>query len=265
MIVIGLGSGRCGTASLAKLLSDQPDAHCFHEMNPSCVRFSGTPRPILNAVEEFQTVLNGGDPSLLTVDLSRPVAAAAYERLCGLSEVRLIGDVAFYYLSYFEAMAAHNANVRFGCLRRERETTVESWLHKTRIPRWRSKRIADRLAAWITRTPFYEETNFWMEHDGSRWQKDEVWDKCFPKYEATSKRVAIGQYWDSYYREAERLAALLEGRFQIFDTEALNSRGGQDRILAFCGVPEAGRFYSEARIHTTGSAEKDAARRSGAS
>ena len=61
MIVIGLGTGRSGTASLAKLLSAQHDAFCFHEMNPSCVRFSGTPRPILNVIDEYQAILDGGD------------------------------------------------------------------------------------------------------------------------------------------------------------------------------------------------------------
>jgi hypothetical protein len=54
MIVIGLGTTRSGTASLAKLLSSQHDAICFHEINPSCVRFSGTPRPILNTIDGFQ-------------------------------------------------------------------------------------------------------------------------------------------------------------------------------------------------------------------
>jgi len=265
MIVIGLGSGRCGTASLAKLLSDQPRAHCFHEMNPSCVRFAGTLRPILSAVDEFQAILDRGDPRMLTVDFSRPVVAGAYERLSSLCEVRLIGDVAFYYLTYVEAIAAHNGNVCFICLRREREKTVESWMHKTQIPRWRSKRIADRLTSLIVRTPYYDETNFWMEHNGSRWKKDEVWDKCFPKFDATSKREAIGQYWDAYYCEAERLEARLDGRFQIFDTDALNSRSGQDRILAFCGIPEAGRCYTEAHIHAIGPVDRAIARRSGAS
>src|SRR6476620_12404549 len=150
MIVIGLGSGRSGTASLAKLLSAQPDALCFHEMNPSCVRFAGTTRPILNTIDEFQTIVDGGDPSALTVDLARPVTADAYDQLCRMDRVRTIGDIAFYYLSYVEAIAAHNANVRFVCLKRDKDETVESWMKKTSIHRWPSKKVADQLAAWIT-------------------------------------------------------------------------------------------------------------------
>jgi hypothetical protein len=99
MIVIGLGTGRSGTASLAGLLKAQSDSLCFHEMNPSVVRFAGTPRPFINTIDEFQAILDGGDPAMLTVDLSRSVSASAYDELSRMQRVRLIGDVAFYYLS----------------------------------------------------------------------------------------------------------------------------------------------------------------------
>src|SRR5882672_2759331 len=128
MIVIGLGTGRSGTASLAKLLNAQHDALCFHEMNPSSVRFTGTPRPILD----------GGDPSMVTVDLSRRVSAEAYDSLRRMKRVKLIGDIALYYLTYVEAIARHNPNVRFICLRRDVESTVKSWMKKTTIRRWPS-------------------------------------------------------------------------------------------------------------------------------
>jgi hypothetical protein len=249
MIVIGLGSGRSGTASLAKLLNAQPDALCFHEMNPSCVRFSGTPRPVLNTLDEFQAILDGGDPSALTVDLGRPVAARAYDALCRMERVRLIGDIAFYYLSYVEAMAARNPNVRFLCLKRDRGETIRSWLQKSTLPRWRSKRLADRLASLITRTPYHEAFNPWMEHDGSRWAVDPVWDKCFPKFAGPTRAAAIAQYYDFYYAEAERLAALLPDRFRMVATPSLSEPDTQRELLAFCGVPPEAQRPTDAHIH----------------
>ena len=89
-------------------------------MNPSCVRFHGTPRPILNTIDEFQAIIEGGDPSLLTVDLGRGVAARAYDRLRGMPRLRLLGDIAFYYLTYVEQILARNPRVRFVCLQRDR-------------------------------------------------------------------------------------------------------------------------------------------------
>jgi hypothetical protein len=45
---------------------------------------------------------------------------------------------------------------------------------KSSLKRWRSLWIADRLKAWITRTPFLTEYNYWQEHDGTVGIKDPV-------------------------------------------------------------------------------------------
>lgn len=249
MIVIGLGTGRSGTASLAKLLNAQRDAVCFHEMNPSCVRFFGTPRPVLNTIDEFQAILDGGDPGALTVDLGRGVAAEAYDRLRVMPRVRLIGDIAFYYLSYVEQIIARNANVRFIGLWRDREQTVESWMQKSMIERWRSKRLADRLAAWITREPYHESRNFWMEHDGTEWRPDPIWDKCFPKFPGPTKREAIGQYWDYYWETMHALIAKHPDVMRKVPTKTLNDRATQEDLLRWLGVPAAEMVFTDAHIH----------------
>ena len=261
MIVIGLGTGRSGTASLAKLLNAQRDALCFHEMNPSCVRFSGTPRPILNTIDEYQAIVDGGDPSMLTVDLGRPVAAKAYDRLCKMHRVRLIGDIAFYYLSYVEAIAARNPNVRFLCLRRDIDETVASWINKSRISRWPSKHLADRIGALITRAPFHKSRNFWMEHDGSHWQHDPVWDKCFPKFEAASMPEAIRKYCEFYYAEAEQLARKLQPVFRFVDTPSMVNGDYQSEILSFLGVPVGEHVFTDAHIHQSRTGHSPKARR----
>jgi hypothetical protein len=249
MIVIGLGTGRSGTASLAKLLNAQRDALCFHEMNPSCVRFFGTLKPILNTIDEFQSILNGGDPSMLAVDLSRAVSEKAYDRLSGMQKVRLLGDIAFYYLSYVEQIAERNANVRFVCLRRDEEETIESWMTKSSVERWRSKRLADRISSWITREPYHESRNFWMEHDGGVWLKDPVWDKCFPKFAAPTKRDAIHKYWHYYYETAEKLAGRWPDRFRIVETPSIDVRPTQADLLAFCGIAPRDQVFTDAHIH----------------
>jgi hypothetical protein len=255
LIVIGLGTGRSGTASMAKLLSAQQEALCFHEMNPACVRFHGTPRPILNAVDEFQAILDGGDPSNITVDLTRPLVAKAYDKLCKMPRLRLLGDISFYYLSYVEAIAARNPNVRFLCTRRDVDLTVASWMRKLRVPRWRSKRVADKIASLITRAPFYTTTNPFMNHDGSEWEPDLVWDKCFPKFHAASMQDAVRKYCEFYYAEAARLSARLAPVFRFVDIERMNERDYQSEVLAFIGIPEHARVYTIA--HTNRSEDED--------
>ena len=237
-IVIGVGSGRSGTASLTSLIDQQPGAICFHEMNPSCAVFEGNPQPQINAVLEFQQILGGGDRSRLTIDYSRQFSVQTYTKLQQIKQVNLIADIAFYYLNYVDELLGAAPECIVICMKRDRESTISSWLKKSAIKRWPSLWLADRLKSWLTRTPFYTEYNFWQVHDGSRWKLDPVWDSCFPKFEADSKREAIGQYWDYYYLEADRLQRKHPERFRIFDVRDLSSDEGQKGILSFLGIAE---------------------------
>lgn len=237
-IVIGLGSGRSGTASLASLIGRQRGAVCFHEMNPSCAIFSGNPQPHVNAVREFQQLLAGGDRSRLTIDYSRPSSVETYMNLQAQTPLTLMGDIAYYYLSYVEELFDIAPECVAICMKRDRESTVASWMKKSSIQRWPSLWLADKLKAWLTRTPFYTEYNYWQEHDGSRWKKDPVWDSCFPKFAATSRREAIGMYWDYYYLEADRLRQEYPERFRVVDIRELGTPEGQKRVLSFLGIAE---------------------------
>lgn len=248
-IIIGLGSGRSGTASLANLLDRQENSLCFHELNPSCVAHDETPRPILNTIEEFDTIVRGGDTSRLSVDLSRPPSVQQYSRLCDMPSVDIIGDVAHYYLQYVDAISALNTTTSFVCLRRDREETVQSWMKKTEIKRWRSRKISDRLTSLITRAPYYTSTHHWAEHDGSTYKQDPVWDKCFPNFVAASKEDAIRQYWDYYYKTAESLQEKYPNTFRIFEVATLNNSQGRREILEFCGIGNNARVEEDSWIH----------------
>lgn len=186
---------------------------------------------------------------MLTVDLSRPVTVPADDELCSIRHVRLIDDIAFYYLNYVELIAVRNHNVRFICLRRDREQTIRSWLRKMELESWPSKRIADRLSSTITRTPHHTSYNYWMRHDGTQWKPNPVWDKCFPKFEAATRYDAVAKYWDFYYEKVEILSRNLNGVFKIVDIENLNSYPTKADLLEYCGVPVAEQIHTEAHVH----------------
>lgn len=237
-IVIGLGSGRSGTASLTSLIDRQFGGICFHEMNPSCAVFSGNPQPHVNAIMEFQNVLLGGDRTRISIDYSRPSSVKTYDKLQDMKEISLIGDIAFYYLNYVDDLLHIAPQCSFVCIKRDRAKTISSWLKKSSIKRWRSLWAADKLKSFLTESPFYTEYNYWQEHDGSRWMKDPVWDSCFPKFEASSKEEAIGSYWDYYYLEADRLQRKHPHSFRVFDIADLSNEHGQRRVLSFIGLTE---------------------------
>ncbi len=183
-VVIGLGTGRCGTQSLAYLLSRQHGAEVPHEKHAWRIRWTGDEEEIDNFLDQLHRA----------------------------AELRLVGDVAFYYLPYMEHILRRYPGVRFVCLKRDRDKTIASYMKKT------------------------DGRNHWVHHDGTRWRHDR-WDHCYPKYACAEKEEAIGLYWDDYYRESERLQVLYPGQFRIFTTESLNSKRGQSEILSFVGIP----------------------------
>ena len=204
-LVFGLGTGRCGTLSLSRVLSTLDGFSILHEGRSDCggivvcARGSGISRRV-----------DGNLPWIVD-------AGACRARVDALLDLpgEVIGDTAFYYLPYVEWLAAQYGDAAtFVCLRRERAETVRSFLE------------------------FTPGRNHWMAHDGSQWAPDAHWDDAFPTYDSDSKRAALERYWDEYYATAEDLARRID-QFRIFDLETLDGDGGWAAVFDFLDRPGA--------------------------
>ena len=101
-LIIGLGSGRCGTVSLSVLLNQSPEANITHEARPL------TPWNV--------------DTGHITDKLGQMMTRSS----------AIVGDVAYSYLPYVDQLATRVPEALFVCLRRDRfEDVVESLLRKT--------------------------------------------------------------------------------------------------------------------------------------
>ena len=99
-IVLGIGTGRCGLRSLAKILNQQPETQSSYE-----------------------------EPPLLpwkTVDGDR-VVRERFARFRQNGRGRILCNVASFYLPYLEAALAAEPDIRVVCLRRPREDVVVSF------------------------------------------------------------------------------------------------------------------------------------------
>lgn len=106
-IVLGIGSGRCGTLSLARVLNQQPDAQSSYE-----------------------------EPPLLPWNRTdgERLLRERFARFRRMGKARILGDVASFYLPYIEDAIAVEPDIRIVCLRRPREEVVASfceWLDQT--------------------------------------------------------------------------------------------------------------------------------------
>ena len=195
--MIGLGTGRCGTTSLSRLIDSAEDCRAGHE------------------IDRIRTHMSW--------EFSREGVEKALKFLDSIAEP-VVCDVAFYYLPYVEYISEARPETTFVCLRRDREETVESYMLKT-----------------VGR-------DHWRVGGGS----PNPWDRLYPKFDAPSKREAIGAYWDMYYREAERLE---RGgvRIRTFDMSSLNDEEGVAKILEFCGLDSS---RAAAGMHENASEKK---------
>lgn len=102
MVVIGIGTGRCGTRSLARIINSQPNVEFTHELKP-VLPWNFDQIQIDNRIEELQ-----------------------------MSNAPIVGDAGFYYLNYVEYIISEIKNVRIVCLKRDKEGTVNSFLRKVK-------------------------------------------------------------------------------------------------------------------------------------
>ena len=104
-LVVGLGSGRCGTKSLHALLNKQPRSASIHEPKP-----------------------------LLSYEFDAAMFRAHWMNLTGWKGTDVVAPIALFYLWYVPAFLSIESEVCFVCLKRDREETIKSWM------RWTSRR-----------------------------------------------------------------------------------------------------------------------------
>lgn len=224
-IVFGVGSGRCGTTSLQALINAQENGVCFHEVNPACMAWTGTESTVISILNDFTHALSQ-KPRGIAIDRTESGRSGPLEKYLEIDNLKVIGDVASYYLPYVDLLLSASDIVRIPCLRREKHAVVESFKMKVQIKR--------SLTRKLRRRPKY--SNHWVMQNQSRWRPDKKWNALMPTFSSTeSLEEALEQYWEMYYQRADVLQKCYPDQFRVFDMEALNSRDGREAILRFCG------------------------------
>jgi hypothetical protein len=177
--IFGLGTGRCGSMTLANLLTLQDDCIVSHEI--------------------------GGYPHLSWIPNSESLQK--YLNKISVRKNKVIGDVAFYTLPYAKFILERYPDTKFVVLQRDREETINSYMKKT------------------------EGRNHWMPHNGTQWSLD-VWDKCYPKFHAETKKEALGKYYDLYYTSCGEIP---KDSIYWLKTAELNDESKCLDMLSWCG------------------------------
>jgi len=153
-LIIGLGSGRCGTTSLYRLLNLQKNSHIRHESKP-----------------------------MLTWEYDKEKIDNKLEKILSKNK-RYVGDVASYYLPYIEYIISKNPSAKFIILKRSREEVVKSFIKKTAKHDWNHWKINPRkneINQWDSIFPKY---NLNSKEEAIR----KYWNRYYQKCEKLLKK-----------------------------------------------------------------------------
>lgn len=146
-VMFGLGTGRCGTNSLAALIALQPGAIGGHERRGHRVAWVGGEHEVDRVLDEVAADLAGG--------------------------AALVGEIGLYYLPYAARIRARFPAVRFVVLQRDRAGTVASFLEKTadKSNHWAPTPRFARHARWNHCFPTYDAALPKAEAIGRYWDE----------------------------------------------------------------------------------------------
>ena len=72
-----------------------------------------------------------------------------------------------------------------------------------------------------------------MNHNGRKWEKDYILDKCYPKFDADSLKISIDKYIDLYHSGLKKIQRKYPKNLSTFYLDELNSDYGKKKILSF--------------------------------
>jgi hypothetical protein len=236
-LVFGMGTGRCGTVTLAQLLRAQPGcgATFSHEQHPLLPWTQPSSRALLRAADARVR-------HLLQRRLRWDARGADAGKQPGAAHATpLVGDVASFYLPYTEAILAIEPAARFIILQRSRAAVAASFARKDPgVDLWRA--CANRTL----------------------WSPNHIyWAAAHPKYPcsasgeagsgagsgAGSMEEALGMYWDEYSSRSAALAAAYPDRVRVFASpEVFEDAALQRELLAWAGV-QAPRVQTQLPRH----------------
>jgi len=152
-LIIGLGTGRCGTKSLAYLLNEQEDSSFSHEIVGS--KLTWKPNNVM-------------------------LRSAIYFALG--KRTSFSGDVAFNFLSYVDIIKKLRPECKFIVMMRDREDTINSYMNWTRKDDLWIKGYKDK-EEWYKCYPNYPKKYSKEERIGLYWD-EYYWkiDKLIVKY-----------------------------------------------------------------------------------
>ncbi len=204
MIVIGLSCSRVESRRLYSFLKKDKKISVHFETDIKKVSWYDSENIVMKRIDSLENKL--------------------YENTNHNKKYNTFAEVSFYMLPYFELMVKNYPYLKFICTVKSRKKTQDDILKDY---------INERnffLRLFLLRKKF---KNHLIEHDGKRWQKDYIIDKCYPKFKSGNLEDSIIQYIDFYYNKVKDYEKKYPKNLQVFYSDELKSKYGRKKIYKF--------------------------------
>ena len=208
MIVIGLSSSRIESRRIFSFLKKEGNICVDYESDINKFSWYNSENIIINRIRSLEEKIYNNTSA-------------------SKNNFKAFGEVNFYVLPYLELLINNFPYLKFICSNKSRKKTYNDVLSDIT----NENNILFRL--FLFRKKF---KNHFVNHNGRKWQKDYILDKCYPKFELDSLNSSIEKYIDLYYSEIKRIEKKYPNNLKVFYSDELDSKYGAKKILSFIGV-----------------------------
>ena len=208
MIVIGLSSSRIESKKIFSFLKDDENIYVNYESDIEKFSWNNSENIILKRIETLEkNIYNNTNSSK--------------------KSFKVFGEVCFYILPYLEILINNFPYLKFICTTKSRQKTYDDIMADI------TNENNFLLRLFLFRKKF---KNHFINHDGKKWQKDYILDKCYPKFKLESLEKSIEEYIDLYYSNVKSIEKKYPNNLKVFYSDELQSKYGKKKIFSFIGM-----------------------------
>ena len=208
MIVFGLSISRKEAKKIHSFLNNQKGFSIDFESDINDVSWTHSENIIMRRVEKLEQKLYHN-----TVKLNK--------------NFDVVGDIGFYFLPYIELLIKNFSHIKFICTRRSKKNTYNDIMLDVKT----NNSVFSRLFLFKKK---YK--NHWTNHNGKKWERDYLLDKCYPTFSFNDLNDSIYKYIEIYNSELKILEKKYPKNLQLLYSDEINSEYGKDKVLSFIGI-----------------------------
>ena len=208
MIVIGLSSSRVETKKIFTFLNKEDHSKINFESDLKNISWKDSENIIIKRIKTLEKSLYNN------VSNSQ-------------NQFKITGEVGFYFLPYVELLIKNFPYLKFICTNKNKKKIYYDLLSEIKTNE-----------NFFLRFLFFKKKykNFFINHNGAKWEKDFILDKCYPKFQTDSLEKCIEKYIDTYYSTLKFLQRKYPKNLKLFYSDELKSEYGKKNIFKFIGV-----------------------------